>query len=391
MFFNKSKKAEISDPAAEETTATVDQQEEVVESDANNDSETAEVTDVMAEAGSAYAFYKPDPYPKELVSVLKGMLQRLFPDTKRAYLLEAQKSDQKGYLLIVDIDSQFLKMINIYLDGETKRVRGDIPIECVLYSKSGSLTEGIDPFYFKENAQSKANNLASKEFSSEVVFSQMPEFEIPANSDTSQAFAKKPQVANNTENSALPEENNSAEGTEPADSVNKASGEKEELSKDRKPVIIPVTPKEKPSEKTTAKVKPATKKELFGILNEYGTKKTGEVSAVAVAAIKEYEFYIPYSLGKEKASTKVDTSLPIDEKLRFKKLINPDTEISAVPLFTEKDDALMFAKRCKCKTVCLKYKDFASSRAAELTGFDGVLINPDGEEIFLSLSHPLLG
>lgn len=386
MFFNKSKKAEIPNPAVEEETpVSTLQQEEIAEKESDSENETAQTTDVTAE----YAFYKPDPYPKELVSVLKGMLQRLFPDTKRAYLLEARKINQKGYLLIVDIDSQFLKMINIYLDGETKRVRGDIPIECVLYSKSGSLTEGIDPFYFKENAQSKANNLASKDFSSEVVFSQMPEFEIPANSDSSKAFAKKPSGVKTEETLHSAEENTAAKVE---DGANQQEDNKpEELSKNRKPVIIPVQPKEKPTGKTTAKVKPATKKELFGILNEYGTKKTGEVSAVAVAAIKEYEFYIPYSLGKEKASGKVDTSLPIDEKLRFKKLINPDTEISAVPLFTEKEDALAFAKRCKCKTVCLKYKDFASSRPAELTGFDGVLINPDGEEIFLSLSHPLLG
>lgn len=314
---------------------------------------------------SEYAFYKPDPYPKELVSVLKSMLQRLFPDTKRAYLLEAQKSDRKGYLLIVDIDSKFLKIINIYLDGETKKVRGNTPIECILYTKSGSLTEGIDPFYSKESSESKANNLASKEFSGEVVFSQMPEFELWSKSDKSNSLKFEDEISDKTTNS-------------------------NQIKADA-PVIIPAKKEQKQSDKTDAKVKPTTKEELFGILNEYGTKKSGEVSTVAMAAIREFEFYIPYTLGKDEDLVDIDTTLPIDEALRFKKLINPNDGLNAVPLFTEKEDALLFAKKDSCKIAKLKYKDFASSRAAELTGFDGVLINPNGEALFFLSNHPLLG
>ena len=369
MFFNKGKKSttktETTAEVVQETTAEV-----AIEAEPVTEQPVEDATQ-PAQSGSSYAFYKPDPYPKELVSVISKMLQRLFPDTKRAYLLEAQKSDKKGYLLIVDIDSKFLKIINIYLDGETKRVRGDIPIECVLYSKSGSLTEGIDPFYSKESAESKANNLASKEFSGEVVFSQMPEFEL---------FSKSQNPDSGSEISF------DSQNAEPD-----AKADHKELSKDRKPVIIPVEPRPDHKEKTNAKVKPADKKELFGILNEFGSKKTGTVSAVAIAAIKEYEFYIPYTLGKEEASDTVDTSLTIDEKLRFKKLVNPEDETQAVPLFTQKEDALSFAQRGNCKIVCLKYKDFAASRAAELTGFDGVVINPDDECIFLLSTHPLLG
>lgn len=330
---------------------------------------------------SSYAFYKPDPYPKELISVLKSMLQRLFPDTKRAYLLEAQKSDQKGYLLIVDIDSKFLKIINIYLDGETKKVRGGMPIECILYSKSGSLTEGIDPFYAKESAESKANNLASKEFSGEIVFSEMPEFELWSKRDS------KDDVKLEADKETASEREEAVNETETAPGDNADNRE----IKVKPPVIIPVVKDEKKEEKTTAKVKPTTKEELFGILNEYGTKKSGEVSTIAMAAIKEYEFFIPYSLGKEEKFEDIDTSLPIDDKLRFKKLINPDTGIAVVPLFTQREDAISFAERDKCRIAGIKYKDFAASRAAEVTGFDGVLINPDAEEIYLSCAHPLLG
>ena len=376
MFF-KGKKTAQNQAVSDEIQNIYDEEEAAV----------SESDDVPAEeqTSSSYAFYKPDPYPKELVSVLKSMLQRLFPDTKRAYLLEAQKSDRKGYLLIVDIDSKFLKIINIYLDGETKKVRGGVPIECILYSKSGSLTEGIDPFYAKESAQSKANNLASKEFSGEIVFSEMPEFELWSKQDSKDAV-KLESV-----------EKAEAKDDEPADEVEaEPVAAPENAADDREikvkpPVVIPVTKDTKKEEKTTAKVKPTTKEELFGILNEYGAKKSGEVSTVAMAAIKEYEFYIPYSLGKEEEFKDVDTSLPIDDNLRFKKLINPETETSVVPLFTQSEDAAEFADRDECRIARIKYKDFAASRAAEVTGFDGVLINPGAEEIFLSADHPLLG
>ena len=86
-----------------------------------------------------------------------------------------------------------------------------------------------------------------------------------------------------------------------------------------------------------------------------------------------------------------EDEVKIIEDGRFKKVINPDDETKAVPLFTQKEDALLFAKTDKCRVVCLKYKDFASSRAAELTGFDGVVINPGADSIFFKLSHPLLG
>lgn len=377
MFF-KGKKITQSQEISDEIQNLYDS-EETAPTEANDNS-----AEEQENISSSYAFYKPDPYPKELISVLKSMLQRLFPDTRRAYLLEAQKSDQKGYLLIVDIDSKFLKIINIYLDGETKKVRGGLPIECILYSKSGSLTEGIDPFYAKESAQSKANNLASKEFSGEIVFSEMPEFDLWSKNDDKDAVKLESDDAE-ADNGEVASENGDVSEV----SVNDNSDDRE--IKVNPPVIIPVVKDTKKEEKTTAKVKPTTKEELFGILNEYGAKKSGEVSTVAMAAIKEYEFYIPYSLGKEVEFKDVDTSLPIDDNLRFKKLINPETGVSVVPLFTQSEDAVEFADRDKCRIAKIKYKDFAASRAAEVTGFDGVLINPGAEEIYFSADHPLLG
>ncbi|MBQ4527335.1 MAG: enhanced serine sensitivity protein SseB C-terminal domain-containing protein, partial [Clostridia bacterium] len=96
-----------------------------------------------------YKFSVPNPRPKELISVLTNMLRKLFPEAKKAYLVLTELDDKKGYLLVVDIDVKFLKIIHLYLDGETKKVRDGMPIECILYSKSGNLTEKMEPFYEK--------------------------------------------------------------------------------------------------------------------------------------------------------------------------------------------------------------------------------------------------
>jgi len=370
-----------------------------------NDSNTQKESK-MDEPTASYAFYKPEPYPKELVSVLKNMIQRLFPDAKKAFLLEAQHNDKKGYLLIVDIDSKFLKIINIYLDTETKRVRGNMPIECVLYSKSGSLTEGIDPFYFKETVESKANNLASKDFSGEVVFSQMPEFNLwSSKKEVTNVISSLDDESDNAIEDLETQEKheilldnqtqkaNSKEDTEekilPQDNVTEDETNKENLTQTQAPKDQKA---DAPNDnKPQTKVKPSTKSELFGILNEYGAKKSGAVSTVAMAAIREYEFYIPFICPSVEDLKEIATSLPIDEKLRFVKIINPSDGISAVPLFTEKNDALEFSKKDNCFIAYIKYKDFASSRAAEHTGHDGIVINPDDECIYFASSHPLLG
>ncbi len=408
MFFKKEKKADhaeetINIPSMETAEDTSDDVQSVPES-SEKDSGSNEFP---------YSFYKPDPYPRELISVITKLLQRMFPDTKKAYLMEAHQNDKKGYLLIVDIEPKYVKIINLYLGGETKRLIGDTPIESILYSKSGTITEGIDPFYVKESAESKANNLASKEFSGEITFSEMPEFEIwSRSSKNDEEMAGDIEVdseavedteyetdidnekeSDNQEAEAVPEDEVSEtaeaeeteeteEKTEPAENENTEGIE--DNAADTKPCD------ESPKEKSQTKVKPATKQELFSILNEYGAKKSGAISTVAMAAIREYEFYIPYSCGKDGFSEEIATSLAIDDRIRFKILINEESEAKAVPLFTEKDAALGFARRAACSLSHIKYKEFAASRAFELTGHSGIVINPDDESIFLLSDHPLL-
>lgn len=378
MFFKKGKDiTESVNPDISVENSTV----EDVAAEEPTPETNAPLASIVEETPYPYTFNKPEPFPKDLASVITKMLQRMFPDTRKAYLLEAQQNKKKGYLLIVDIDPKFLKIINIYLDGETKRVRGNLPIECVLYSKSGTITEGIDAFYVKETAESKMNNLASKEFSGDITFSDMPEFELWGRSDKKETLPKE-----DTEEKSNEDDKNSSE--EEAQAVEEVP--QEAAATQTQEERIEEATEEIAEEKPQTKVKPDTKQELFSILNEYAVKQKGAVYTIASAAVKEYEFYIPYSLKKSEFSDTVETTLPIDDSLRFKVIINPENEEKAVPLFTDVADALEYAKRDNCKIVNIKYKDFASSRAAELTEHSSVVINLDGECIIFSLTHPLL-
>lgn len=401
MLFKKDKKLDLSQ---ELINTPVTEPESEIPDDVQDAAQTNE-----GKGGDAfpYSFYKPDPYPRELVSVITKMLKKMFPDTKKAYLMEAHQDNKKGYLLIVDIEPKFVKIINLYLGSETKRLIGDTPIESILYSKSGTITEGVDPFYVKETAESKANNLASKEFSGEVTFSEMPEFKIwSRESKNDEEYAKDTEI--DAEDASQEAEISDKEpiGTEgdnetqtftgtDADETEvqeeEASGETEKEAKQEIEAVPSETADAEVNEKPQTKVKPSTKQELFSILNEYGAKKSGAISTVAMAAIREFEFYIPYSCGKNCFSEEIATSLAIDDRIRFKILINEASEVKAVPLFTEKETALGFARREECSLAYIKYKEFAASRAFELTGHSGIVINPDDESIFLMSDHPLLG
>jgi len=320
-----------------------------------------------------YSFHKVEPYPMDLISVITKMLQKLFPDTRKAYLLEARQNKKRGYLLIVDIEPKFLKIINIYADGETKKVRGDVPIECILYAKSGTITEGTDPFYVKETAESKANNLASKEFSGEIVFSDMPEFELWKNAEKKDVHSEVEEL----EDILMPLEEEQKEESEEAIEI-----------KDNE--VLPQNVEEENKETVEEKLIPSDKNELFGIFVEYAQKESEANLTLASAALKEFVFCIPYSFDGCAFTGETDSVFPIDKSFKFEVLINSDDEKKAVPLYTEEAEALEFAKKNDCAVAVLKYKDFASSTGAENTYYDEVVINPDGESIIFPKDHPFL-
>lgn len=371
MFFKKDKafienpeieiKEEVVVPKEEETAKVYDTVEEFL----SNNPEDSEFP---------YSFHKVEPYPMDLISVITKMLQKLFPDTRKAYLLEARQNKKRGYLLIVDIEPKFLKIINIYADGETKKVRGDVPIACILYSKSGTITEGIDPFYVKETAQSKANNLASKEFSGEIVFSDMPEFELWKNTEKKDLHPDDEDITDTL--TPLDEEQNEELG--------------EAVQSEGDEVLSENADEENSEEAIEEKLALSDKKELFAIFGEYAQKESESNLTLASAALKEFVFCIPYSFDGCTFTGETDSVLPIDKSFEFEVLVNPEDEKRAVPLYTEEAQALEFAKKNDCAVAVLKYKDFASSAGAENTNYDEVVINPDGESVIFPKEHPFL-
>ena len=382
MFFKKDKN--FDEKPEKEITSQISETEEISEDDSIDTVEKF-LSDNPQDTEFPYSFHKPEPYPMDLISVITKMLQKLFPDTRKAYLLEARQNKKKGYLLIVDIEPKFLKILNIYSDGETKKVRGDFPIECILYSKSGTITEGIDPFFVKETAESKANNLASKEFSGEIVFSDMPEFELWKNTDKKDVH---PDLEDDTPNELSPvddsEDENSGsaeenpENTEPSDAV----ASNEESAEENQETIA------SDEETADSKLSCSDKKELFSILMEYAEKENDSSFTLASSALNEFVFCIAYKCNNQESSDEIAQELPIDDSLSFFVLVNPDDEKIAVPVFTDEAKALEFAGKNGCCLAYVKLKDFITSSAAEAVNFDEVVINPYEESIIFPTDHP---
>ncbi len=382
MFFKKDKNF---DEKPEKEIVSQISETEVVSEDDSIDTVERFLSDNPQDTEFPYSFHKPEPYPMDLISVITKMLQKLFPDTRKAYLLEARQNKKKGYLLIVDIEPKFLKILNIYSDGETKKVRGDFPIECILYSKSGTITEGIDPFFVKETAESKANNLASKEFSGEIVFSDMPEFELWKNTDKKDVHSGLEDESvdelsspdNSEEEKPASDEENS-ENMKPSDTV--ANGE--ESTEENQETIEP------DEETANTKLSCSDKKELFSILMEYAEKESDSAFTLASSALNEFVFCIAYSCKNQEFSDEIAQELPIDDSFSFFVLVNPDDETIAVPLFTDETKAQEFAKKNNCSMAYVKIKDFITSSAAEASNFDEIVINPYEESIVFPSAHP---
>lgn len=358
-----------------------------------------------------YKFSVPDPYPKELVSVLKIMFKKLFPDVKKAYLVYTQYEDKSGYLLVVDIDAKFLKIINIYLDGETKKVRNGLPIECILYSKSGSLTDGMEPFYQKEVAEVKkpvSSGISLTDNSSQDgLFADMPYLDVNIDIDAAEAlFAKKDddaeaigELEDESEGVAEPEveaevKAEPEDAAEPeieaepeveADAANEAEAEEEDASETKE---MPELTLEEPK----VKVAPETKQQLFALMNRVASSDSDDVHEIACSGFGEFEFYIPYLADGMKAGDgEIDLECP--EGARPVLLINRDNGIKAIAFFTEEESAFDMAKEKECRVLKIKYKDYKnaiSDGSIVVPSAEGIIINPQLEQILLPPDYPLL-
>ncbi len=373
-----------------------------------------------------YKFSEPSPMPKELVSVLKDMFKRLFPDVRKAYLVLAEYEGKKGYLLVVDIDAKFLKIINIYLDGETKKVRNGYPIECILFSGSGNLTEGMTPFYQKEVPESAK----VKHRSDLPSFGDLPELAIDAktiesiNYEFGATHVEEAPVeetpVEETPVEEAPVEDAPVEETPVEETPVEEAPVEEALVEDAPVEDAPVeeaSVEEAPVEETpveeapveealveeapvddiptleiepqSVKVEPETKQQLFALMNRAGSSDSEDVISVARSGFSEYRFFIPFN----------SDDCAVGENEKFGKnsrpvlLINRDSGIKAIAFFTDFDEAQTFAQEKGHSFVAVKYKDYKEAVEEGIVvaaSAEGIIINPTNEKILLAPDYPLL-
>ena len=397
-----------------------------------------------------YRFSVPNPKPKELIAVLTGMLKKLFPETKKAYLVLTELEDKKGYLLVVDIDAKFFKIIHMYLDGETKKVRDGLPIECILYSKSGNLTDKMEPFYQKIVPETEKKDVGSSSTSDEVKFSAMPEFgfgqisadlkkEYEQSVEESDEPVQEEAIEENVQTSegVVAEENDElSEETviEEVEILDEAVVEEEtelseestveedgehyeesiaeetmELPEESAVEEIVEIPEESTVEETVgihpeneveaakpeetlqepARIQPETKQQLFVMMNRVGLNPSAEDVKNASEGFGEYKFYIPY-ISEEKTD---DISESFAPGARPVLLINRDNGIKAIVFFTDEEDAKAFSDRKECSIANIKYKDYKQALADGTLAHaaaEGIIINPDSEQILLAPDYCLL-
>lgn len=357
-----------------------------------------------------YKFSVPDPKPKELIAVLTNMLKKKFPETKKAYLVLTELEDKKGYLLVVDIDAKFYKIIHMYLDGETKKVRNGLPIECILYTKSGNLTEKMEPFYQKVVSESeKSVSIEKDKASGEIVFSAMPQFgigdkrEVPDEkiSELEETVVEEPVVEETVVEEPVAEET-VAEETVVEETVAEETVAEETVVEEN---VVEETVAEETvvedfvteesfegetnEEANQPKIVPETKKQLFAMMNRIGEKASEDYVKMANEGFGEFKFYIPCLSETEKKGIREDFAQSDKPVL----LINRDSGIKAIVFFTDEEDAQQFAEKSECSLVYIKYKDykdaFASGKLVQVAA-EGIIINPSKEQILLAPDYCLL-
>ena len=364
MLFNKRKKEEEEKRIQEEKELKRQQMEAQLQREREEEEKRAKENEAKKNT-SPYKFSKPNPWPKELASVLKEMLKKLFPDAKKAYLVQADYEEKTGYLLVVDIDARYHKIINIYLDGQTKRVRGDKPIECILYSKSASLTDGMLPFYEKEESDFSKTQPRESEYALKSALDDIrSEYSVEFKSEIN------PEVEPEVEPEGEPE-------GEPEVELNVESEIESEI--------------EFKVEKTEVRVVPETKQQLFALMNRHASSDDEETKEIAYSGFGEYKFCIPYETDGDFDMENPPEEFPDNAKLVM--LINKGNGIKAIPFFTDREDASIFAKEKNCSFAVMKYTEYKEAAHGEKiisSAAEGIIINPSAEQILLPPDHPLL-
>lgn len=455
MLFNKHKKEE--EERLKELGRQRLQKEEERKQKLKQEEEAAKRLEAEKERAkpNPYKFHEPDPKPKELLSVLGSMLKKLFPETKKAYLTVMSYEDKSGYLLICDIAPKFLKIIKLYLDGETKMVRNGMPIDCILYSKSGSITDSMKPFYVKADLEHGSSSKAiSEKIKAELstntadgtaddapLFDELPEFDFdsvksqPNGFDLKQIEEEKEELINEIEEMNV-ESDAEVQKAEEESEIEAETEEKiaSEFESDKTEVTEAQAPSDEESENAeesaaqneadTAKDSAETdsdkaeepdkddkdektgdntesrcidKPTLFAAINRSGLSENEVEKTECSVIFAEYMFYIPIQSDGDGQKTimlsDVLLNVPEGKVLKVVPLINKESGIKAIPMFTEFENARDFAAKSSSELICMKYKDYKANVASEkilIPSVEGVVINPMEENITLPPDCPLL-
>lgn len=450
MLFNKHKKEE--EERLKELERQRLQKEEERKQKLKREEEEAKRLEAEKERSkpNPYKFHEPDPKPKELLSVLSSMLKKLFPETKKAYLTVMSYEDKSGYLLICDIAPKFLKIIKLYLDGETRMVRNGMPIDCILYSKSGSITDSMKPFYVKaeleHGSSSKAisekikaelnTNTADDTTDDAPLFDELPEFDFdsvksqPNGFDLKEIEEEKEELINEIEEMNIESDAEVQKAEEKSEieaeteeeiasefESNEASDESEQTDEkcenaDESDAQSESDPAKGNAETDSSKADEPEKEEktedkseskcvdkptLFAAINRSGLSENETEKNECAILFAEYMFYIPIQSdeGGQKAIMLSDVLLNVPEGkvIKVVPLINKESGIKAIPMFTEFENARDFAAKSSSELICMKYKDYKSNVANEkilIPSVEGVVINPMEENITLPPDCPLL-
>lgn len=394
-MFNKRKKLiEIDQKAKEELLLKEQMEEQERLKKQQEDIERLKNLEKEAQKIPPYKFSNPDPEPRELISVLKSMLKRLFPDARKAYLVLSQCEDKKGYLLVVDIDVRFIKIINIYLDGETKKVRGDMPIECVAYSKAGVIVESIPPFYKKTlseavlNAMSNTNPNPYAEIEG-IDMDLKGDAYIQDNIIEDEVINEQETTDENSEDevSDKTQENTEQINEEEQDFSDDTEDKQTEFDFEKEDEIQNTQDEDLNEDKPI--VVPETKTQLFALINRVGTVISDDEVKIAKDGFSEYTFYIPSSAQKDGD----DIIEKIDETFSPSILISTSNQTRAIAFFTDEESAVKYSDEKNVKLYKTKYKDYKkalSTYEISMASCEGIIINPTGERILLAPDFVLL-
>ena len=128
-------------------------------------------------------------------------------------------------------------------------------------------------------------------------------------------------------------------------------------------------------------------------MNRAARNDSEDAMNIARSGFAEYEFYIPYSSSDAESLSDETPDAELPEQSHHILLINRDNGIKAAAIFTDAENSFAFAREHDCRVAKLRYADYKQAIAdGKLAppAAEGIIINPDSEQILLPPDYPLL-